>query len=104
VAEKRHTYLVRVDWTGNQGTGTPAYRAHSRAHEISAHGKTAIAGSSNPVFHGDAARWNPAVFRRRLLSYTGATTRQRGGPHTDLVVVRPRAFAYADRGNAALAR
>jgi hypothetical protein len=39
-----------------------------------------------------------------VCSYTGATTRQRGGPHTDLVVVRPRAFACVERGNAALAR
>jgi hypothetical protein len=42
VADKRHTYSIRVDWTGNQGTGTSAYRAYSRAHEISAQGKTAI--------------------------------------------------------------
>jgi hypothetical protein len=53
VADKRHTYSIRVDWTGNQGTGTSAYRAYSRAHEISAQGKTAIAGSSDPVFRGD---------------------------------------------------
>jgi len=60
VTEKRHTYSIRVDWTGNQSAGTSAYRAYSRAHEISALGKTAIAGSSDPVFRGDAARWNPA--------------------------------------------
>ena len=36
MADKRHTYSIRVDWTGNQGTGTSAYRAYSRAHEISA--------------------------------------------------------------------
>jgi hypothetical protein len=60
MANKRHTYSIRVAWTGNQGIGTSAYRAYSRAHEISAQGKTAIAGSSDPVFRGDAARWNPA--------------------------------------------
>ena len=60
MADKRHTYSIRLNWTGNQGTGTSAYRAYSRAHEISAHGKTAIAGSSDPMFRGDAARWNPA--------------------------------------------
>jgi len=26
---------------------------------VSAHGKTAVAGPSDPVFHGDAVRWNP---------------------------------------------
>src|SRR5262249_20811149 len=65
---KRHDYSIRVDWTGNQGTGTSAYRAYSRAHEISAQGKTVIAGSSNPVFRGDAARWNPAELLIAALS------------------------------------
>ena len=60
--------MIRVDWTGNQGTGTSAYRAYSRAHEISAPGKTAIAGSSDPVFRGDAARWNPAELLIAALS------------------------------------
>src|SRR4029077_11503354 len=53
---------------GYQGTGTSAYRAYSRAHEISAQGKTAIAGSSDPVFRGDAARWNPAELLIAALS------------------------------------
>ncbi len=56
MADKRHTYSIRVDWSGNQGTGTSAYRPYSRAHEITAAGKTTIAGSSDPVFRGDAAR------------------------------------------------
>ena len=68
MADKRHTYSIRVDWTGNQGTGTSAYRAYSRAHEISAQGKTAIAGSSDQVFRGDAARWNPAELLIAALS------------------------------------
>ena len=68
MAKKHHTYSIRVDWTGNQGTGTSAYRAYSREHEISAQGKTAIAGSSNPLFRGDAARWNPAELLIAALS------------------------------------
>ena len=68
MTDKRHTYSICVDWTGNQGTGTSAYRAYSRAHEISAHGKAAIAGSSDPVFRGDAARWNPAELLIAALS------------------------------------
>jgi organic hydroperoxide reductase OsmC/OhrA len=68
VTDRRHTYSIRVDWTGNQGTGTSAYRAYSRAHEISAQGKTAIAGSSDPAFRGDAARWNPAELLIGALS------------------------------------
>ena len=60
MADKRHSYSIRLDWTGNEGSGTSAYRAYSRSHQISARGKPAIAGSSDPVFRGDAARWNPA--------------------------------------------
>jgi organic hydroperoxide reductase OsmC/OhrA len=56
---KRHTYSIRLDWTGNQGSGTSSYTAYSRAHELSAPGKATIAGSSDPAFRGDTARWNP---------------------------------------------
>ena len=56
---KHHRYAIRLDWTGNEGTGTSAYRAYSRAHEISALDKPVIAGSSDPAFRGDPARWNP---------------------------------------------
>jgi hypothetical protein len=49
VADNRHTYSIRVDWTGNQGTGTSAYRAYSRTHEISAQGKTAISSGLNTI-------------------------------------------------------
>jgi hypothetical protein len=31
VADRRHAYSIRVDWIGNQGTGTSAYHAYSRA-------------------------------------------------------------------------
>jgi organic hydroperoxide reductase OsmC/OhrA len=60
MADKRHSYSIRLDWTGNEGSGTSAYRAYSRSHQISAPGKAAIAGSSDPVFRGDGSRWNPA--------------------------------------------
>ena len=29
--DKRHTYSIRVDWTGNQGTGTSAYSVSFKA-------------------------------------------------------------------------
>ncbi|MEX6506732.1 OsmC family protein [Jiella sp. M17.18] len=56
---KLHDYRVTIRWTGNRGSGTSGYRAFGRAHEIEAPGKAAIAGSSDPAFRGDAARWNP---------------------------------------------
>jgi len=59
MANKQHRYGVRLDWTGNLGTGTSSYRAYSRDHSLSAPGKPAILGSSDPAFRGDPARWNP---------------------------------------------
>lgn len=54
-----HRYDVTVRWTGNQGSGTSDYRAYSRNHVIQAAGQPDIAGSSDPAFRGDKARWNP---------------------------------------------
>ncbi len=56
---KTHRYTVAVTWTGNRGTGTSGYRDYGRDHEIAAAGKPPIAGSSDPAFRGDPARWNP---------------------------------------------
>jgi organic hydroperoxide reductase OsmC/OhrA len=54
-----HKYEVEVVWTGDLGTGTSGYRAYSRDHDVLAAGRPGIAGSSDPVFRGDPARWNP---------------------------------------------
>jgi organic hydroperoxide reductase OsmC/OhrA len=54
-----HQYSVIVTWHGNRGTGTSAYGAYARDHEIAADGKAPIAGSSDPAFLGDRTRWNP---------------------------------------------
>ena len=59
MADKQHHYAVNVSWTGNLGTGTASYRGYSRDHVIQAQGKAQIAGSSDPAFRGDPARWNP---------------------------------------------
>ena len=56
---KHHKYETTVRWTGNQGSGTSAYRAYSRNHEIVANGKPTIYASSDPAFHGDPSRYNP---------------------------------------------
>jgi len=56
---KRHTYEVRVDWTGNDGEGTKTYRSYRRDHTIASEGKPQIQGSSDPSFRGDRARYNP---------------------------------------------
>ena len=56
---KTHRYETTVTWTGNTGSGTIGYRDYERSHVISAAGKPAIPGSSDPAFRGDPASWNP---------------------------------------------
>ncbi|MGW1679033.1 OsmC family protein [Saccharopolyspora sp. NPDC002376] len=55
----RHGYQVEVVWTGNTGQGTSSYRSYERTHEVRADGKDAIDASADPVFLGDADRYNP---------------------------------------------
>ncbi|KAA5826740.1 OsmC family protein [Saccharopolyspora hirsuta] len=55
----RHGYQVDVVWTGNTGQGTSSYRSYERTHEVRADGKDAIDASADPVFLGDADRYNP---------------------------------------------
>jgi len=59
MAARLHHYRVGLEWTGNLGTGTSAYGAFSRNHELSALGQGMIEGSSDPAFRGDRTRWNP---------------------------------------------
>jgi organic hydroperoxide reductase OsmC/OhrA len=59
MAEASHAFAATVRWTGNTGTGTSAYTAYRRTHEIAVPGKPAIPCSSDAAFHGDADRWNP---------------------------------------------
>lgn len=55
-----HHYKIRVEWTGNTGTGTSGYKAYERRYEICAgDAKPRIPGSSDPGFRGDPALWNP---------------------------------------------
>src|SRR6476659_754352 len=57
---RTHRYVVTNRWTGNLGTGTSNYRAYSRSHELSTPAKSApVPGSSDPLFRGDPARYNP---------------------------------------------
>lgn len=59
MAHGEHTYKVKVQWTGNRGSGTSGYRDYDRDHLIESAGKPAIPGSADPAFRGDATRWNP---------------------------------------------
>ncbi len=55
---RTHRYETSVAWAAD-GQGTKSYRSYSRNFTITAHGKADIAGSSDPAFHGDAARYDP---------------------------------------------
>ena len=59
MTDHQHHYRVGVEWTGNRGTGTDGYRNYGRDHVIRIDGKPDIAGSSDPMFRGDAAKHNP---------------------------------------------
>ena len=65
---REHRYAPTVKWTGNPGTGTSAYRAYKRDHQIESHGKPPIACSSDPQFRGDGTRWNPEDLMVAALS------------------------------------
>ena len=57
---REHQYRVVTEWTGNLGPGTSQYSAYSRNHQISGPKKQEpILGSSDPLFRGDATRYNP---------------------------------------------
>jgi len=72
---KEHHYALKIEWTGNLGTGTSDYRAYTRNHIISAENKPEIPGSSDPHFRGDKTRYNPeemlvaALSTCHMLSY-----------------------------------
>src|SRR5215467_10489751 len=73
---REHRYQIVTVWTGNLGTGTSAYRAYSRNHEMSSEGKqAAILGSADRHFRGEAPRYNPeellvaALSACHMLSY-----------------------------------
>jgi organic hydroperoxide reductase OsmC/OhrA len=60
--EKEHNYVVKIEWTGNKGSGTDDYRNYERSHTISVEGKPAIFGSSDTPFRGDGSKHNPEDF------------------------------------------
>lgn len=68
MVERKHRYEVEVVWTGNTGEGTKSYRSYGRDHDIRADGRPTIPGSSDPLFRGDKARWNPEQLLIAALS------------------------------------
>jgi organic hydroperoxide reductase OsmC/OhrA len=57
---KLHQYITTLQWTGNLGEGTAAYKSYSRDHIISAVDKQhEILASSDPTFFGNKLHYNP---------------------------------------------
>lgn len=56
---KLHTYNAKIQWTGNNGSGTSGYTAYSRSHTVSIHQKQDLLCSSDPIFRGDNTKHNP---------------------------------------------
>jgi organic hydroperoxide reductase OsmC/OhrA len=76
-----HRYDLRVEWTGNTGTGTAGYAAYRRDTTTTAGAKEPLPGSSDPAFRGDPQRWNPeelllaSLSQCHLLWYLDLATR-----------------------------
>ena len=69
MGDRKHRYAIATLWTGNTGSGTSAYAAYSRNHELTAPGKGApIPGSSDTAFRGDPARYSPEELLLGALS------------------------------------
>ncbi|POX36614.1 peroxiredoxin [Streptomyces sp. Ru73] len=77
---KEHSYLARVTWTGNTGTGPSGYRSYARAHEVTADGPPPLPGTADPAFLGDKDRWNPeqlllaSLAQCHMLTYLAVCT------------------------------
>jgi len=56
---RTHSYEATVVWTGDRGSGTSAYDAYSRDHEVRIDGKPTILSSADPTYRGDPGRHNP---------------------------------------------
>lgn len=54
-----HTYSLLTTWSGNQGVGTKDYQSYSRDHTVQVNKKPILYFSSDPMFRGDASKYNP---------------------------------------------
>ena len=79
---RTHRYAARLVWTGNLGTGTADYAGYGRAYTVYVAGKPELEGSADPVFRGDATRYNPedlfvaAVSACHMLTYLSLCARR----------------------------
>ncbi|MBM1220436.1 OsmC family protein [Ponticoccus sp. SC2-23] len=63
-----HSYVSRILWTGNRGTGTSGYRDYDRTWSVAIPGKPVIECSNDPLLGGDPSRMNPEDMLLSALS------------------------------------
>lgn len=63
-----HQYILTVEWTGNNGTGTDHYRSYERDHVVRVESKPDLHGSADPTFRGDRSKHNPEDLLLAALS------------------------------------
>jgi organic hydroperoxide reductase OsmC/OhrA len=56
---REHDYTCMIEWTGNRGQGTKAYRGYDRTWDITTPGKPVIHCSNDPLLGGDPGLPNP---------------------------------------------
>ena len=56
---KQHNYALKINGTGNIGSGNNSYKSYERSFEVSVEEKEIINGSSDPSFIGDKTKYNP---------------------------------------------
>ena len=82
MAGRIHRYGAKLDWRGNQGSGTRRYDGYGRRFEAQVDGKPLLAGSADPAFRGDPALHNPedllliALSSCHMLSYLALCARE----------------------------
>jgi organic hydroperoxide reductase OsmC/OhrA len=61
-------FTARIEWTGNQGSGTSGYRDYSRNWTVQTDGKPIIECSNDPMLGGDPRLHNPEDMLLSALS------------------------------------
>lgn len=56
---QEHRYAAPLEWTGQVGPGPMEYATYGRSFRVRVQGKPELIGSADPVFRGDASKFNP---------------------------------------------
>jgi organic hydroperoxide reductase OsmC/OhrA len=78
---KEHHFAARLVWSGAAAGPTRDYDSYVRSWRAEVAGKPALEGSADPVFRGEAARYNPedllvvALSACHMLSYLALCAR-----------------------------